>query len=59
MNDKPPLGVKPEYIWKLHRIQELADGIQRYVQAGHYWSCVGEWSCELAKLIQEQDSQQT
>lgn len=51
---KPPIGVKPEYIWKLQRIQELADGIQRYVQAGCYRSCVADWSRELAKLIEEQ-----
>lgn len=51
---RSPIGVRPEYIWKLHRTQELADGIQRYVQAGCYRSCVAEWSRELAKLIEEQ-----
>jgi hypothetical protein len=51
----PPIGVQPEYIWKLHRIQELSDSISRYVQAGCYWPCVAEWAEELGRHIQEQN----
>lgn len=38
---KPPLGVMPRYIWNRKRQKELADAMQRYLEAGK--SIPREW----------------
>jgi hypothetical protein len=49
--NKPPIGIMPEYIWKLERIQDLKEAIYRYLDA----DCIPdkEWYDEYEKLIRE------
>lgn len=42
----PPIGLKPEWIWRTERGQELCEAIQRYLAAGE--KPLPEWLDELA-----------
>lgn len=33
--EKPPIGVKPGWLYAVERISELAEAIQRYAEDGH------------------------
>lgn len=46
-----PLGVVPEYIWKMKRMGELADAINRYTNA--LVPIPEEWTREYNKLYNE------
>ena len=49
--DKPPVGIMPERIWKLHRLEDLKKTIYRYIEANE--PPLVEWYIELDKLIRE------
>ena len=45
---KPPLGLRPRHIVELQRMREIAQAIERYVDAGFYPP--GAWLDELKDL---------
>lgn len=45
---KPPMGIKPKYVWDKERIQMILQGIVRYSHAGKRVPL--EWVAELAEL---------
>ena len=49
---KPPLGIKPTWIWKHERIIELIKAVARYEEAGFIYP--DEWIPELGELIVSQ-----
>jgi hypothetical protein len=48
---KPPLGLRPQYIVELQRIQEIFDAIIRYKKASLI--VPSKWIEELARLVSE------
>ena len=48
---KPPIGIKPEYLWKQGRMFELIECIARYSTSN--LSVDGKWINELGRLIIE------
>ena len=51
---KPPLGVMSKYIWKEHRVIELADGIIRKTAEGYSTDeGVVQWALEIVELLQQ------
>lgn len=48
---RPPLGLKPEKIWKAQRAHEIHDAIGRYLQADK--RVPSEWYDELKKLTDQ------
>lgn len=56
-NKKPPLGIKPKYVWKIQvrreRIKELIEAMQRYRKADRLLK--EEWKDELVDLILEEN----
>lgn len=50
---KPPLGVMPRDIWNRKRQKELADAMQRYLEAGK--SIPREWIDEYNELSDGED----
>lgn len=50
-SSRPPLGLKPEKIWKAQRAHEIHDAIGRYLQADK--RVPSEWYDELKKLTDE------
>ncbi|MDO4802745.1 MAG: hypothetical protein Q4A15_11325 [Prevotellaceae bacterium] len=51
LNEKPPLGLMPHYIWVDKRIAEILAAFERYSNAGK--AVPVEWIEELRKLIDE------
>ena len=49
--EKHPIGIMPETIWKINRIQDLKEGIDRFFNAGIV--IPQEWIKEYNKLIKE------
>ena len=49
--NKKPVGIMPERIWKLHRIEDLKKTIYRYLEANE--PPLAEWYIELDGLIRE------
>jgi hypothetical protein len=53
--DKPPLGLRPEYIWKerckSNRIQEIVEAMERYRKVEY--DIPEKWQKELFKLLHE------
>lgn len=49
--EKPPLGVMPRDIWNCKRRTELADAMQRYLEAGKL--VPKEWMDEYTELCEE------
>jgi len=49
--EKPPIGIMPEYIWKLQRKRALADAMWRYLSAGIAFPIA--WLEEYNKLIEQ------
>jgi hypothetical protein len=48
---KPPLGLKPDYIWKEERLQEIRDAMGRFNVAHNYSKeCPQEWLDEKHEL---------
>lgn len=45
---KPPLGITPNYIWIEKRIQEIEQGIIRFVMADY--EIPEDWKTELKEL---------
>jgi hypothetical protein len=35
MRDKPPIGIKPKFIHDEHRMQEIAEAIERFLKRGY------------------------
>jgi hypothetical protein len=48
---KPPLGLRPQYVAELQRVQEICDAIIRYKEAAQV--VPGKWIEELARLVSE------
>lgn len=48
---KPPRGLMPERIWKLHRFEDVTEAIQRYLDAGLV--VPDEWLDEYKRLKNE------
>lgn len=46
-----PLGIIPEWIWKLERYHEVGNAIERYIDAGLQVNL--EWITEYNKLQRE------
>lgn len=48
---KPPMGLKPKHIFKLTRLQDITEAINRYISA----ECIIpiEWVEEYNELIEE------
>jgi len=51
-NEKPPLGVMPQNIWKEKRIEELSRAIHEYIKDGRFDPAL-IWINELQKLVYE------
>lgn len=51
MSEKPPLGLMPERIWKLHRLGDVKEAMLRYIDANIQVPV--EWSNEYRELIKE------
>ena len=51
MTEKPPLGMVPYNIWIDKRIEDLLEGISRYVAEDRYDELVEDWCYEVAQLI--------
>lgn len=53
---KPPIGIMPERIWKQKRVEELAQAIARYVSAREYKDSqrtIIAWCHELESLVRD------
>jgi hypothetical protein len=48
---RPPLGIMPRYIWLEHRVHEIQEGINRFMEAGK--PMPPEWADELVWLMNE------
>lgn len=48
---KPPIGIKPELMWKEERYNHLCEAIGRYMVAG--FAPLPEWIEEGQRLIKE------
>ena len=48
---KPPLGLKPHYVWLTERIDEIVDAINRYLEARV--KVPDEWINEFNELLVE------
>lgn len=46
---KPPLGVKPRFVWDAERLQDLKDAMIRALSAN--WPLEPEWIEEYEELI--------
>jgi len=54
--EKPPIGIMPERIWKQKRAEELAEAIARYVSARSYHGAertIIAWCHELDGLVRD------
>lgn len=51
LNEKPPIGIVPHFIWVDKRILEILEAFERYSNAGK--AVPVEWVTELRKLIDE------
>lgn len=49
--EKPPIGLMPERIWKLHRFEDVTAAIRRYSDAGRV--IPDEWLDEYRRLKNE------
>jgi hypothetical protein len=52
---KPPLGIRPEYIHKQERAEDIASALVRYVENEHYRDVhknIQAWCSELSGLVQ-------
>ena len=50
---KPPIGLKPERIWREARAAELLSAIQRYSYAGIYNDKLISWVDELSRFYHD------
>ncbi len=54
---KPPIGIKPEVLYKEDRLRALASAINRYICNGFfgedYAVTVGMWCDELSRRLRE------
>jgi hypothetical protein len=48
---KPPIGLMPEHVWKLHRFEDVTAAIKRYLDAGLV--VPDEWLAEYCRLKNE------
>lgn len=48
---RPPIGLKPQFVWKEERRCEVKAAIQRYLDAGS--QVPPEWIAEYNELIKE------
>lgn len=48
---KPPLGLKPEYLWNEDRLKQIIEALQRYSEAGEELPIA--WLIELQKRLDE------
>ena len=54
--EKPPIGIVPERIWKQKRAEELTKAISRYVSERHYGNSehtIIAWCHELEGLVRD------
>ena len=49
--ERPPIGIMPEYIWKLQRKHNLAEAMWRYLSAGIAFPII--WLEEYNRLVSE------
>lgn len=52
MNDKPPLGLTPRYIWNTRRMADILDAMKRYSDAQKPIPAC--WVLELRELINQE-----
>ena len=52
--EKPPIGIMPEYIWKLQRKRALAETMWRFLNAGVAFPV--EWLEEYNKLAEQEET---
>lgn len=50
-DEKPPIGIKPRYIYDGERLREILNAMDRYSKASKH--IPGEWIDELRDLINE------
>jgi hypothetical protein len=50
-NVKPPLGIRPKHIVRLHRLEEIEEGIVRYME--HKKQIPVEWIDERNDIVRE------
>lgn len=53
---RPPIGIEPEFIWKLNRLRALFEAARRYNEAGY--KVKDKWFLEMDKLIGDLNGQQ-
>lgn len=54
MNQKPPLGITPKYIYEIHRVQEICRALNDYAQSDlliNYYDLMLEWTDELKEKL--------
>lgn len=49
--DKPPIGLVPKDIWKLRRLKDIKEAIERYLEDGR--EIPMEWISEFNQLLNE------
>lgn len=49
MKDKPPIGLKPEHVWRFERVLEIMEAQRRYLEAGQ--PTLDEWTTEQAQHL--------
>lgn len=47
MGERPPLGLRPKYIWVLERVKEIQEALLRYHEEGKGYP--DEWIVELVE----------
>lgn len=54
MSVKPPLGLRPRYIAKAHRMNEIKDAVVRYMDAS--LPVPTEWLAEYNELVKRKEA---